>query len=696
MSTLERTISRRALGRRGGAAALAWALARSLRRTVAADDAAQAEGPRPILNRFPRMVQEFHVGRLREIDRKRNEAFRSLKTRGDAERHVEGVRGRIAECFGPLPERTPLHPRVTRVVDRDGYRIENLLFESRPEFLVTANLYLPTGRTEPVPGVVGTCGHSVEGKAAEAYQSFAQGLARQGYACLIYDPIGQGERLQYLDDDLGSTVGAGVREHLQAGNQQVLVGESLASWRAWDGIRALDYLAKRPEVDPDLIGVTGNSGGGTMTTWLAGLDRRWAMAAPSCFVTSFRRNLENELPADIEQCPPRALELGLDHMDFLAAMAPRPVIILAKERDYFDVRGAVAAYRRLRKLYGLLGVQDQVGLFVGPTEHGYSQENREAMYGWFNGVTNASEGSAEPPLMIEPVEELRCTPGGQVGAIGSKTVASFTAEAARRQAEARPDLDADGTRAAVAEYLQLPEPRPRPPYRILRPLSGRGYPTSHAGVYMVPTEPGINALVYRLTDGPRYSRPVGEPPRAILYVADESADEELRTEPLVRELFDAEADAAFYACDLRGIGESRPDTCGPDSYFTPYGSDYFYAAHGLMLGRSVPAQRTFDLRMVLGWLRGIGHREVHLAARGRGTLAATFTALLDDDGLIADVTLKGPLESFEAVAVADRPDLPLSMLLPGVLASFDLPDCYEALRPLGLRLIEPRGAGRVS
>ena len=107
-----------------------------------------------------------------------------------------------------------------------------------------------------------------------------------------------------------------MREHIYAGNQQFLVGEFFGAWRAWDGIRALDYLLTRPEVDPKHVGITGNSGGGTMTTWLCGVEPRWTMAAPSCFVTTFRRNLENELPADTEQCPPRVLALGLDHCGF--------------------------------------------------------------------------------------------------------------------------------------------------------------------------------------------------------------------------------------------------------------------------------------------------------------------------------------------------------------------------------------------
>ncbi len=121
---------------------------------------------------------------------------------------------------------------------------------------------------------------------------------------LIFDPLGQGERLQYPTDALKSQIGVGVPEHLYAGNQQFLVGEFIGTWRAWDAIRALDYLLTREEVDRRHLGVTGNSGGGTMTTWLCGVESRWTMAAPSCFVTTFRRNLENELPADTEQCPP--------------------------------------------------------------------------------------------------------------------------------------------------------------------------------------------------------------------------------------------------------------------------------------------------------------------------------------------------------------------------------------------------------
>jgi dienelactone hydrolase len=256
------------------------------------------------LNRFPRMVQEFFVRRENEIYRERLERLAELQTRADAEAYVQTVRGKVRECFGPNPEKTPLNPRVTKIVDRDAYRIENVLFESRPGFLVSANLYVPKGRSLPLPGVVASCGHSVNGKAIDTYQSFVQGLARLGYVVLIFDPIGQGERMQYVDASWKPMRGTGTAEHNYAGIQQVLVDERFCMWRAWDGIRALDYLLSRKEVDARHIGITGNSGGGTMTTWLCGLDDRWTMAAPSCFVTEFRRNMENELGADMEQCPP--------------------------------------------------------------------------------------------------------------------------------------------------------------------------------------------------------------------------------------------------------------------------------------------------------------------------------------------------------------------------------------------------------
>jgi len=653
------------------------------------ENQARAAEPLQPFQRFPRMVHEFYVDQVRQAEQRGLRAKARLKTRDDAVQYVQSVQARIEECFGPWPERTPLKPKVTRVIQRQTHVIENVIFESRPGFPVTANLYLPRHRNGRIPGVVGTCGHSSNGKAEKAYQSFAQGLARQGCACLLYDPIGQGERLQYVRDDLGPRFRPGVTEHLLAGNQQFLVGEFFGAWRAWDGMRALDYLLTRPEIDPRHVGVTGNSGGGTMTTWLCGVERRWTMAAPSCFVTTFRRNMENELPADTEQCPPRVLSLNLDHDDFLAAMAPKPVIVLGKERDYFDARGTEEAYARLQRLYRLLEAEDQVSLFVGPTYHGYSQENREAMYGWFQRATGQEISAGEPAIEIEADQTLWCTQRGQVAADNPRTVFSFTSERADELKRQRGAVRGPRLLKAIRSVLKLPKRSRVPDFRILRYLRSRGYPQPHAISYAVETEPGIQAIVYRLSKQRLYSRPPRGSQQAILYVSHLSSDAELRDEPLIRELLNAEPDTPLFTCDVRGIGESQPETCGVNSFHSPYGCDYFYAIHGLMLDRPYLGQKTHDLLSVLDWLSAQGHTQIHLVGKGWGALCATFAAVLSDG--VTRVTLKHALSSYTDVAQTEDYSWPLSTLLPDVLSQFDLPDCYAALKNKGLRSLEPWG-----
>ena len=661
--------------------------------SVLAQESKAAKGDLAPLNRFSRMVQEWFVDQVREAEENIKSRMAGLKTKADAEAYVRSVQERVRQCFGPEPERTPLNTRVVGTVERDTYKIEKIIFESRPNFPVTANLYIPTGRRLPAPGVVGSCGHSANGKAIETYQSFAQGLARLGYVMLIFDPIGQGERLQYVDDNLKPKYGIGVSEHLRAGNQQYLVGEFFGAWRAWDGIRALDYLLTRKEVDPAHVGITGNSGGGTMSTWLIGLDHRWTMGGPACFPTTIRRNLENELPQDTEQCPPKAIALGLDHSDFLVAMAPKPLIILAKERDYFDVRGALENFSRLKHIYTLLGQPDNVAIQIGPTEHGYSQENREAMYRWFNRATGVSDAQSEPTLTIEKDEVLQCTSRGQVAESKARTVLSFTQEKSRALALMRGESTGESLKAAITEVLRLPSlPDDPPDYRILRPLRARNYPTRFATTYVVETEPGIQALVTRLSDVSHLSRPPQNDPRpALLYVSHHSADAELRSEPLIKELLSAHQDGPFYACDLRGVGESRPDTCGSDQFLNPYGSDYFYAAHAIMLDRPYLGQKTYDLLRVLDWLRSLGHRDIHLAAKGWGALPTTFAAVLKNR--VKQVTLKQGLTSYAAIAESEDYNWPLSALPPDILARFDLPDCYREIgKSKQLRQIEMQGA----
>jgi pimeloyl-ACP methyl ester carboxylesterase len=239
----------------------------------------------------------------------------------------------------------------------------------------------------------------------------------------------------------------------------------------------------------------------------------------------------------------------------------------------------------------------------------------------------------------------------------------------------------------LGELVKLRDNNPTPEYRILRNWRRRDYPKPYWVTYTVETEPGIHAIVYRLCDDRLMSRPPKGQKRAILYVAHHSSDAELREEPLIAELLKDEPDSAFYTCDVRGIGESRPNTCNQDSFLNPYGNDYFYAIHSIMLDRPYVGQRTYDVLQVLHWLRDHGHDEVHIVGKGWGALPATFAAVLSDQ--VKQITLKNALTSYSDIAESETYAWPLSTLVPNILKSFDLPDCYKALREKKLKQIEP-------
>ena len=366
------------------------------------------------------------------------------------------------------------------------------------------------------------------------------------------------------------------------------------------------------------------------------------------------------------------------------------MIILEQEKDYFDVRGTEEAFARLKRLYGLLGAEQNIALFIGPTYHGYSRENREAMYQWFNRVTGISDAKTEPALVLEKDETLYCTPRGQLLEPKPRTVYSFTRQKSETLAQRRQPLQDAALRGTLAAVLKLPPCAGVPDYRILRSLPARKYPQPQFVHYAVETEPNIEAIVVRLAVEPLMSRPPRGVPRAVLYVAHLSSDAELRDEPLVIQLLKDEPRAAFYACDPRGTGESRPNTCGQNQFFQPYGSDFFYAAYGLMLDAPLCGQRTYDVLRVVDWLAAQGHREVHLAGKGWGAIPAALAAVLSD--AVVQVTLKNALTSYADVAESEDYRWPLSTLLPGVLEKFDLPDVYRALAAKQLRQIDPWGA----
>ena len=348
----------------------------------------------------------------------RESVIAKIQTRAQAERRKEFVRAKVLELIGGLPDhRGPLSAVVTGKIQRPGYVIENVIFESLPHLYVTGNLYRPD-RAGRYPGVLLPLGHWEYGK--PAVQRIAANLALKGFVVFTYDPIGQGERLQAYDARVGGSLAGGATEqHILAGAISVLIGESFARYRIWDAKRALDYLLSRPEVDAERIGCTGCSGGGTIATYISALDPRIKVAAPTCYMNSFRVLFHGPV-GDSEQSLPNFIASGLDQMDYVELFAPKPWLIGSTEQDFFTPAGAKLVFEEAQRWYALYGAGDRIKWVVGPGGHGTPLEVREAIYDWMIRWLKNGEGSAaEQEIDLLPEFKLWATKSGQVTELAS-------------------------------------------------------------------------------------------------------------------------------------------------------------------------------------------------------------------------------------------------------------------------------------
>ncbi|MCX6637095.1 MAG: acetylxylan esterase, partial [Acidobacteria bacterium] len=324
----------------------------------------QAADPLEVTSGLKDMVDRRLTGVAMKMLEERARTVASIRTPAEVTRRQEHIRERMLAALGGFPERTPLNARTSGVLERDGYRVEKLIFESLPNFPVTANVFVPKAGTPPYPAVLGVAGHSNNGKASELYQRVWISLARRGILVIAWDPPGQGERSEYLDPATGkSHVAVGTPQHIMAGIQCLLTGTNFARYEIWDGIRAFDYLLTRPDVDPARIGVAGNSGGGTQSAYLAVFEPRLAAAAPSCYITSWAKLWTEPGPQDAEQVFAGFLKDGLDFGDFLIAFAPKPLQMATAIHDFFPIDGARATFAEARRIYELADAPGRVGYF---------------------------------------------------------------------------------------------------------------------------------------------------------------------------------------------------------------------------------------------------------------------------------------------------------------------------------------------
>lgn len=613
------------------------------------------------------------------------------------EEHRKRVRDHFMTAIGGLPEeRTPLNVQCTGIVDRGTFTIEKLIYESLPQFYVTAALYVPKGIASPQPAVVFVHGHSDLGKSYPTYQAVCVDLAANGFVVLVVDPPGQGERFQYFDSEKGERIiGGCTTEHTYAGLQFTLGGASVGRHFIWDVMRGIDYLETRPEVDPTRIGLTGNSGGGTQSCLLMMSEPRFAAAVPCTFVMTLESYMKTGQAQDSEQIVPGCFANGPDHDDYITAMAPKPVLVGAAAYDYFPIEGAIEAVERAKRIYALYGAEDRVDIAIAPTRHAYSPYLRQACVNWYKGQFRGESPdftTGEPETL--PDNALWATPNGQILDLypSSKTVFDLNCERLEESHVTRfstnsdtgqAKCDTDQMRATIEEILGVPENRGNKIFpRILAEEVIDGYPTEQIFFFSEPNIVVTGVLIKPLegttvdgTDLVLFENGTNDIPDKREWLEERLASG--------RQLF---------VFDPRGIGGVQ--VRGFNRGGQPHDGEFKLGSDALMLGISTLGLRVFDVLRGYDYLRTRADVDrIGLYGIGKGAFYAYFAGALEDGfGSLEFEDLLYSYRNLTNTRYYDQTHYNLQVMAWGIVPHFDLVDVAACFEKRPVRWISPRNA----
>lgn len=587
------------------------------------------------------------------------------------------VRERFLKSIGAeAGDACPLDPQVTGVVRGDGFRVEKIIYQSRPRHFVTANLYLPDGLTGPSGAVLFLCGHHPRAKHEPEYQRVCMTLCRAGLIVLAQDPIGQGERWSYWEPALrGCTVDPCCPEHDHAGAQCLPLGDSFARYELGDAMRSIDYLRARPEVDPDRIGVTGNSGGGTQTCLVMLADPRIAAAAPATFVMNRETYMWAGGAQDAEQIWPGFTAAGYDHEDVLLAMAPRPVCVLSVTEDFFPIEGVRRTVERCRRIWRMMGAPDALEYVEDESNHWFTPKLARAAALFFaKHLLRAAPVLPDgEPEAFEP-SELYCTRSGQVrGEIADARFAFETNRARLEAAEnAREQMDLSERREASAAFVRERVHRGRVPCDLNpRTYSSARWQDLAVDAVVWRSQPDLmgHGLLFR------NALRAGERLPVTLALWDEGTN---RLRPHIDWIAaTCRGGRAVFVLDCSGVGGLAPRSIcsAPDLEF--YGTVHKLADDLIWLDDDLVSLRTYDVLralQALPLLRGVDASDIAVRCEGRHGLYGRLAALIEPR--LGKPELGPGMATWREWVAArhyDSHDV-YSVILPGILRWCDLDD----------------------
>ncbi|MCK0148151.1 acetylxylan esterase [Arenibacter sp. F26102] len=615
---------------------------------------------------------------------KRKESITKLQTQSDWEGRQQWVKEKLQESLGDFPAKTPLNPKITERIKKDGYSIEKLYFESIPGVKVTAAFFIPQGKRKNLPTIIYCSGHSDLAFRSDVYQHVILNLVKKGFAVLAFDPYGQGERLQYFDQNLGKSRFGPTQEHSYPGAQLFINGESTAKYMIWDGIRAVDYLLTRKEVDPNRIGITGRSGGGTQSSHIAAFDGRIKASAPECYITSMEYQLKSGGPQDAEQNFPRGIQLGLDHADLLEVRAPKPTLMITTTRDIFSIQGARDTYQETKLAYKAFGIEENMMMVEDNAGHQSTLKNREAMYAFFQKHLDNPGDSKDGEVVIFPVEELYVTPTGQLStSVGSKFLIDVNSDLTKKNMELLNEgrqnmdqhlIDLKHKVPAISGYTENAK-------KAKLIFSGQtDFETYFLNKYLIEQEG--DKIIPFVAFVPK------QPMSGSALYLDNIKDKEL-DEAYAIPIKLVKNGVTVIVPDMPGYGELGPGYLKGDAYFEDTSYNQWFA--GILNGKSTIAIHVEAIETLLEVCKSnlkLDDKEFVGISKGGFNSSLLHAVALGVD--FKSMLFFKPMLSFQSI-VSNKDYNPASIpfTVAGALPHYDLPDLSAAFAPRKLMLLQP-------
>jgi cephalosporin-C deacetylase-like acetyl esterase len=613
----------------------------------------------------------------------RKQTVAQIRTRAEAERRKAANRQKILQLIGGLPE----HLGGFGVKDfgsfsADGFRVEKIAYESLPGFWVTADVYKPAG-DGPFPAIVLAPGHGAAGK-TENY-SWGGNFARNGIVALAYDPIGQGERLQYYDaEKKASFIGNPTGEHGEANVGPMLIGDQIARYMVNDAMRGVDYLLSRKDVDGAHIGAFGCSGGGTMTAYFAALDDRITAAATACYITSFEELLASPQGAqDAEQSIPHFIEQGMDFADWVEAFAPKPYAIVSTRDDMFPFEGARQTHDEAERIYSLYGAGDRLQWITGPGGHGNLGPISPQILAFFTKNLKGSDAeSAFTALRVQRREDLQVTPTGQVStSLGGESVYSINR---KRTESVMPPHVALAAKADVSKLqTRLRQDIRRLTGAALQP--GAAHPSVTVKTGVQHDEYQIQTISLRSDGDADISGSVAIP---------KGAGSRRPALLVVGPATEADVDSFAKAGRIVMTLDARPTPAGTESIKSPYlGVFNLISLRAFLVGKTLVGLRIDDAIRAMDWLTArtdVDPSAITIYGNGPLGMVALHAAALDSR--IGQIVMENPLASYRMIVDQPVHRNVSEVVVPGVLRRYDTADLMEAIHPRPVVVIAPQDA----